>query len=105
MTPSVLVDGSTGRRHHTVGKAQVAKMCHVYVLRNQAGRLYIGQTANLEARVTQHQRDEAGWTRGRGPWELVHSEQFSTRVEAVRRERYLKSGLGRGWLEQTVLGP
>jgi predicted GIY-YIG superfamily endonuclease len=32
------------------------------------------------------------WTRSRGPWDLVHSETFATRREAMARERSLKSG-------------
>jgi putative endonuclease len=64
----------------------------VYVLRNGEGRLYIGFTSNLERRVRQHQGDKGGWTQGRGPWELVHSETFDSRVEAMRRERSLKRG-------------
>jgi len=28
-------------------------------------------------------------------WRLIHSEQFDTRAEAMRRERYLKTGRGR----------
>ena len=64
----------------------------VYVLRNAEGRLYVGFTTDLEKRVRQHRNGEAGWTRNRGPWELVYSETFSDRLEAMRRERNLKRG-------------
>ena len=67
-------------------------MYFVYVLRNPQDRLYIGFTSDLERRVQQHQAGEAGWTRGRGPWELVHFETFDDRPEALRRERNLKRG-------------
>ena len=73
-------------------------MHSVYVLRNPQGRLYVGSTFDLERRVLQHQGDEGGWTRGRGPWELVHYEHFHNRAEAMGRERELKSGHGRRWL-------
>lgn len=69
-----------------------ATLYFVYVLRNSNGRLYIGFTTDLERRVQQHQQGEGGWTRGRGPWELVHFETFDDRVEAMRRERNLKRG-------------
>ena len=65
---------------------------YVYVLRNTEGRLYIGFSNNLEKRVQQHQKNKGGWTSGRGPWELVYNEQFTSRVEAMRRERRLKRG-------------
>ena len=64
----------------------------VYVLRNPEGRLYIGFTTDLNRRVRQHQDGEGGWTRSRGPWELVHHEVFDNRSEAMRRERNLKRG-------------
>ena len=64
----------------------------VYVLRNPEGRLYIGQTRDLEQRLAQHERGDARWTKRRGPWKLVHRENFGTRAEAMARERALKSG-------------
>ena len=64
----------------------------VYVLRNPQGRLYVGFTTDLERRLAQHRNDEGGWTRGRGPWELVHYATFADRVEALRHERNLKRG-------------
>ncbi len=70
-------------------------MYFVYVLRNLANRLYVGFTADLPSRLAYHQRDEAGWTRGRGPWELVYCEEFAVHTEAMRREHALKSGQGR----------
>ncbi len=69
-----------------------ADVHYVYVLRNPDGRLYIGSTSDLERRVRRHQQGRGGWTRDGGPWEPVYHEQFPTRAEAVRRERYLKSG-------------
>ena len=69
-----------------------ANLYFVYVLQNSEGRLYVGFTTDLERRVRQHQEDKGGWTSRRGPWELVHHESFSDRVEAMRRERNLKRG-------------
>ena len=64
----------------------------MYVLRNPEGRLYVGFTTDLDRRLHQHQEGEGGWTRGRGPWELVHYETFTERSEAMQRERNLKRG-------------
>jgi putative endonuclease len=77
----------------------IGQMYSVYVLRNPQGRLYVGSTSDLKRRVLQHQSDGAGWTRGRGPWELVHYEHFHNRAEAMGRERELKMGRGRHWLQ------
>jgi putative endonuclease len=66
----------------------------VYVLRNREGRLYIGQTSDLERRLVEHRAGEGGWTgrANRGPWELVEAEEYGTRAEAMAREKALKSG-------------
>ncbi|TMB99254.1 MAG: GIY-YIG nuclease family protein [Chloroflexi bacterium] len=67
-------------------------MFTVYALRNPKGRLYIGQTDDLDGRLAQHQAGEARWTSSRGPWQLVWTEAYGTGAEAVKRERALKSG-------------
>ena len=67
-------------------------MYSVYVMRNSKGSLYIGFTTDRSRRVFQHQEDEGGWTKGKGPWELVHHEEFADRGVAMRREKTLKRG-------------
>ena len=68
-------------------------MYYVYVLRNPSGRLYIGSTENLEKRVMRHKSGGVRWTSEHGPWELVYTETYNTRSEAMKRERILKSGI------------
>ncbi|HET9510699.1 MAG TPA: GIY-YIG nuclease family protein, partial [Sphingomonas sp.] len=66
---------------------------HTYMLRCSDGRYYVGHTDNLEARLAQHERGEVvGYTQTRRPVELVWSEAFSSRQEAIEVERQLK-----GW--------
>jgi len=78
-------------------------MFYVYVIRSRTtGRRYTGVTSDLPGRLTQHNSDLSTSTKHRGPWALVHQESFSTLSEAVRRERYLKSGHGRDEL-RTIL--
>jgi putative endonuclease len=76
----------------------------VYVLRNRQGKLYIGSTDDLATRVRRHIEGKAGWTRSRGPWELVNVETFKSRSEAVRQERYLKAGKANQELRQRLNG-
>ena len=80
-------------------------MYSAYVLRSvSTGRLYVGSTEDFARRLAEHQRGDARYTRGRGPWEVVLVEEFSTRAEAMRRERDLKSGQGRAWIRQRLDG-
>ncbi|MBP9739027.1 GIY-YIG nuclease family protein [Candidatus Saccharibacteria bacterium] len=71
----------------------------VYVLHSsQLGSRYIGQTSNLSKRLSDHNSGESKYTKGKGHWELVYEEHFDTRAEAMRREKYLKTGKGRDFL-------
>jgi len=68
----------------------------IYILENLAGQLYIqlyiGQTNDLQRRLNQHNDTaRSGWTANRGPWKIIFSESAFTRVEGMKKERYLKS--------------
>ena len=76
-------------------------MFTTYVIRSlSTQRLYTGSTSDIERRMRQHNSDLSISTKNRGPWELVHREDFPTRSEAVARERYLKTGAGRDELKR-----
>ena len=79
-------------------------MYYTYVLKSLShGTLYIGNSDNPENRLlTKHNKGKVRYTKGRIPWELIHKEQFLTRSEAVKRERFLKSGQGRAFLKKVL---
>ncbi len=62
-----------------------------YILRNLEGRFYIGQTSDLELRLQRHNEGRVFWTKGRGPWSLVYTEEFPSRPGAIGREKELKA--------------
>ena len=65
----------------------------VYILRCADKSYYTGHTDRLEERVAKHQIGEIdGYTATRLPIELVFAEEFSSREEALARERQIK-----GW--------
>ncbi len=74
-------------------------MYWVYVLENEKGRWYIGQTNNLGLRITKHNDQKVKSTKNRGLWKLIYKEDFKTRSEALRKEEYLKSGAGRAFIK------
>ena len=76
----------------------------VYALKDKFNRIYIGQTQNLNKRLKEHLLDKTRSLKGRGPFEIIYKEEFNARIEAVRRERSLKSGQGRTWLKSNVSG-
>lgn len=85
-------------------------MFWVYVLRNQdSGKIYVGQTENLIKRLAQHNDSnfikygKNAYTKvNKGKWILAYKEIFSTRNEAIIREKYLKSHMGRNWLKEVM---
>ena len=78
-------------------------MYFVYVLINTSTRKhYTGFTSDLTQRVGQHNSGITKSTKNRGIWELLYSERFATRSEAMRRERFLKTGQGREELKRIL---
>jgi putative endonuclease len=79
-------------------------MYTVYVLKSEVdGRLYKGFTSNIVSRVKEHNRGKQKSTSGYKPWKLVYSEEVSSRHEARDREKFLKSGIGREFLNNIMV--
>jgi putative endonuclease len=79
----------------------------VYILESVAtGQRYVGQTKDLDRRLFEHNSREHNLckytSRHSGPWELIHSERYATRSEAMGREKWLKSGVGRRWIDEHI---
>ena len=65
----------------------------IYILRTSSDTLYIGQTNNLNKRIKEHTgklSKSAKYIKYFDSCELVYSEEYSTRVESMRREWQLK---------------
>lgn len=63
----------------------------VYIVECSDGTLYTGITKDLAVRLVQHNRGNgAKYTRGRGPVQLVYSEQLESEGLARRREYAIK---------------
>ena len=78
-------------------------MYSVYILRSRStGRYYTGATSDLLLRLGQHCTNQSRSTKNRGPWDLVHHEEYGTQAEAMRRERYFKTGKGREELKRLI---
>jgi len=66
-------------------------MACTYILQSETTqRFYIGSTDDLPRRLQEHNRGHTPSTRGRGPWKLVHQEQFDSLANARRRELEIK---------------
>ena len=72
---------------------------YVYALRSLTRNyIYVGLTDNLERRVYQHNHGLSTTTKPYAPFALIWSRSFLTRADARRKEKYLKSGIGKEFL-------
>ena len=68
---------------------------YVYIIRSlKDNKHYIGYTNNLERRLQDHNRGKSESVKYRGTFVLVHREEYLTKLEAVRREKQIKSYKG-----------
>lgn len=72
------------------------------VLSEQVGRFYTGYTADLRKRIGEHQHGRVRWTASRQPVRLVYYEACLSQEDALRRERFLKSGKGKRYLRNRL---
>ena len=68
----------------------------VYVLRNRSTpmRYYTGVTANVTARLADHNAGRCPHTADGRPWNIDLVVEFTDETRAMKFERYLKSGSG-----------
>ena len=76
---------------------------YVYVLKSlKDGKLYIGYTNDLRKRFVEHSNNTRGWTKGRGPFKIIYYEASLDDEDARSRELYLKTGMGRRYLNNRL---
>jgi putative endonuclease len=66
----------------------------VYVIKNAAGKFYIGLSENVQVRLQQHNQGISKWTRYRGPWLLVWTSEYLSLSDARKLENRLKHQKG-----------
>ena len=77
----------------------------VYILQSLKDQnYYIGSTANVAARVKFHNSGLQRSTRSRIPFRLVLFEEFSSKEEALKREKMIKSWKGGEGFKKLVNG-
>ncbi|MGE4358072.1 MAG: GIY-YIG nuclease family protein [Candidatus Omnitrophota bacterium] len=79
-------------------------VCYIYVLRSLKNKKrYIGFTKrDPSIRLREHNNGSNIFTRGNRPFVLLYSEKFSSEQEVRRRERFLKTGQGRKFLDTII---
>jgi putative endonuclease len=72
----------------------------LYVLKGKTGKRYVGITNNLPRRLEEHlnRTSKGSQVLGSGFF-LLYAEEFPNYTTAREKEKFLKSGQGRKWLD------
>jgi len=75
-------------------------MYTVYALKSKIKKyIYVGMSQNFDQRIRRHNNGYEKTTKPYKPFKLIHREVFPSRIEARKREKYLKSGVGKEFLK------
>jgi putative endonuclease len=75
----------------------------VYVIQSQKDKhFYTGLTSGLQNRFREHNAGRVSSTKGRSPFELIYYEACLNEQDALSREKYLKSGMGKRYLRNRL---
>ena len=72
-------------------------MFYVYCLQSESQKeeLYFGYTNDLKRRITEHNAGQNISTKRYKPWKIIYYEACLLESDAKRREKYLKTSIGR----------
>ena len=80
-------------------------MFYAYVIKSVISPYYYkGHCEDLDERLKEHNSGMTHSIKRFIPFEIVYFEEFETREEAIRRERYLKTAAGRRFLKSKLHG-
>ena len=65
--------------------------------------IYVGMSSDSERRISDHNDGYYKTTKPYRPFKTILIEEFSTRVLARQREKYLKSGVGKEYLKTLIV--
>ncbi len=75
----------------------------LYILQSEKnGSNYIGQTQDIHRRLKEHNNGEVHNTKPYCPWKLIYHKKYTSRNEAVNREREIKSHKKRKFIEKLI---
>ena len=71
-------------------------MYYVYIIKSEkSGKFYKGITEDLKNRLKEHNSGKTKSTKSGIPWKLIYYEAFLNKIDALREEKFLKSGKGK----------
>lgn len=79
-------------------------MWYVYVLKSLKNNIfYVGYTSNLKKRIRDHNSGNGSdFTNRNRPYKLIFYEAFESKVDAIKDEKFFKSGYGKEVLKEKL---
>ena len=78
-------------------------MYYIYVLQSMRDmEFYTGFTQGLKLRFEQHNKGVVESTKNRSPFEIVYYEACKSKIDASKREKYLKTYHGKMYLKRRL---
>lgn len=79
------------------------KMHYVYLIQSlKNGYIYVGFTKDLKKRISEHNLGLTPSIKYWRPFKLIYYECYLIKEDAVVREKYLKSGWGRQFIDKSL---
>ncbi len=75
----------------------------IYSIKNSS--IYVGLSASPEKRLQGHNYGMTKSTKPHRPWAMFYKEKIGDRVNARKKEKYLKSGIGKEFLKSLLHKP
>jgi len=76
---------------------------YTYVIKSKKdGKFYTDVTSNIDKRFKEHNDGLVFATKYRCPFTLIYFEACLNKNDAYRRERYLKTGMGKRYLKERL---
>jgi len=80
-------------------------MFYIYVLLSKVdNQFYTGATSDLKSRLQKHDDGQVPSTSKRRPLKLIYYEACLEKDDAIKREKYLKTGMGKRYLRNRLIG-
>ncbi len=77
---------------------------YVYIIKSEEGLHYTGFTEDIAKRLIEHNEKKLSfWTKRGTNWNLIYKEEFEDKTEALMREKWLKTGVGREYIKKNIV--
>jgi putative endonuclease len=78
-------------------------MYYTYILQNEDKSLYIGYSSDLKQRIQDHSNGKGcKTTKNKTGWKLIYYEAYLDKEDAIGREKFLKGGSGRKYINKQL---